>query len=319
VSAVAASLLGALALLSQDSARSRDVSPDSTYATPGLRALIEATALANRAPPPGLRSYRARLESEVAVVIGLAPQGGSASEHAAPVERVESDVAWQRAGTVQQHVIGYRARTVAASVSALSVLRRPWVVPTPYGDRLHLLFGRDVRPVDGGDDTTVVAVHPLASDREAAYRFAGGEVVNVITTQDGRRIPIVRVLVEPRPAASFGRRTLLFRGEIYLDSVRHQLVRLRGELLTDGGRSTLRGRVLHVGLRTFAFADLLDGEVDGEYWLPTYQRIEAQGRSPIAARFRRSSCPPAGSTSGHETVRCARRQRTRPDPPVTHR
>lgn len=261
--------------------------PDSVYSSPALQRVIEAAAVANREPPPSLTSYTARLESEIAVVIGLTPAGGNAKESAAQLEQVESDVSWRRNGSVDQHVIGYRARTLTASVSALSVLRRPWIVPTLYGERLHLLLGGSAGGDNHPGDGARTAVHPFASDRAAFYRFRGGDTIAVARLRGragDRVIHIVRILVEPRGRPP--EQVLLFSGEIDLDAARGHIVRMRGEFLERGGRTSILSRLRHLGLRTFAFAELVDGEFGEAYWLPTYQRIEAQGRSRIAAGFR---------------------------------
>ena len=249
--------------------------PDSLYASGALRELIANAARANGALPPRLRSYRASIESEIAVVVRTSSQ----RESAAQIEQVESTLDWHAPNRVEQRVIGVRSRALAPNLSALSYFRRPWVIPSLYGNRLRLLFSR----TSAGDGAKLVAVHPFASDREAFYRFTGGDTVEVMHIQ-GRMIPVVRIVVEPRVTPL--RRTLLFSGEIDLDANRTQIVRMHGEFVTAGDAKSVTRRIRGLALRSVVFAELVNGEYLGQFWLPTYQRIEAQGRSSLASEFR---------------------------------
>ena len=83
-----------------------------------------------------------------------------------------SDLAWERTGEFEQHVTGYRSQSLGPQFSSLGFFRNAWAVPSLYGNRLALLFGRDSssRPrrgrKTGADDATSWAIHPLADDRE---------------------------------------------------------------------------------------------------------------------------------------------------------
>ena len=57
--------------------------PDSSYASPALRALVERAAVANALPPPALRAYAAKFQSELAMVKGL-PWTGGGHRHRGP-------------------------------------------------------------------------------------------------------------------------------------------------------------------------------------------------------------------------------------------
>jgi hypothetical protein len=278
--------------------------PDSSYASDALRELIARAALAGQAAPASLRGYRVGVESEIAMILRTAAaregaasaSGGSGAsrERALQVEQVESMLDWQRGGGLEQHITGHRSRAVTASVSALSYFRRPWVVPVLYGNRLQLLFSRDsVLPTTdsavahkaaGAPPRDVLAaVHPFADDRDLYYRFTGGDTAAVLQMA-GRSIPVVRILVEPL-RRTIGR-TLLFRGEIDIDASRNQIVRMRGQFVVWGSAPSLLRRVFAAGWESVAFAELVNGEYDGRFWLPTEQRIEAQARTPLAGEFR---------------------------------
>lgn len=247
---------------------------DSTYATPALRSLVGAAAVQNARLPADLLGYQADLESEIALVLRSGPE----KESALQIEQVESRLHWRRPDDVEQRIVGYRARSVALDVSALTYFKRPWIAPVLYGNRLRLLLSR-------GEDTPAPAsaIHPFARDRDAYYQFRGGDTVEVLHSH-GRDIPIVRIQVEPQGAPP--QRVLLFRGELDVDAQRFQVVRMRGEFVQSRPHRSIRSRLSRLAMQVVAYAELENGEFLGAYWLPTYQRIEAQGRSPLAAELR---------------------------------
>ncbi|HEX5831023.1 MAG TPA: hypothetical protein VFY16_08590 [Gemmatimonadaceae bacterium] len=247
-------------------------SADSVYESPELRAFVTDAAERNRRAPAALDAYAARVESEMAF-IALQSDG---SEGVATLEQVASRLTWERPGVTEQHVVGYRTRSVGLSVSALALFDHGWVVPVLYGNRMSLFFGRDTsarRARSRSRPRRGVAVHPLAEDRERVYRYAGGDTVATIQVS-GRTIPIVRVEVTPRRALD--RRTLVFRGALFLDATQGHLVRMRGEFLVVGGERRLRDRLQRATLQAVAFVELENQEVHGRYWLPAYQRVELQ-------------------------------------------
>ena len=276
---------------------------DSVYATAALQTVVAAVAASGREIPANLRGYRALVESEIALIIRTAGDrqsaasggggAGSARERVLQVEQIESTLSWQRDGAVEQHIAGYRFRAVTASISALSYFRRPWVVPVLYGNRLQVLFGHDSIAAhadsltngwttDSRSQDVVLAIHPFADDREQFYRFAGGDTVAVLHLQE-RVIPIVRIMVEP--VEHTARRTLVFRGEIDIDASRMQVVRMKGQFVVVAARASRLRRMLASNWQTIAFAELVNGEYDGRFWLPTEQRIEGQARTALAGEF----------------------------------
>src|SRR5690348_6911573 len=113
-------------------------SPDSTYTTPALRALVGRAVVANRRVPDSLLAYRARMESELAFV-ARQPDG---IEQTFAIEQTESTVRWARSGELEQRVVGYRSQSVGVTVSAVGLFRQAWAVPILYGNRITLLFGQ---------------------------------------------------------------------------------------------------------------------------------------------------------------------------------
>ncbi|MEO7963851.1 MAG: hypothetical protein ABIT38_08075 [Gemmatimonadaceae bacterium] len=271
-------LLFQLLLPPQGSRLTLESPTDSSYSSPALRQLMTRAAQLNLSIPSSLRSYRALVESEVAVVLRSAEE----KEGALQLEQVESSAKWMRPDDFEQRVVGYRSRAATASLSALSYFRRPWLVPMLYGNRLRVALSHDKAEV-GVSTQTVTAIHPLANDREQFYRYSGGDTVEILRVE-GRTIPIVRVQVEPK--TSLSGRVLVFRGEVYIDAVRFQVVRMRGELSRPSRHTSIGSRLARITLQRVLYVELENGEFLGAFWLPTYQRIEAQGRSSLAGELR---------------------------------
>ena len=265
--------------------------PKPIYSSPALEAFIATAASANRAPPPDLLGYGARIESELSLLV----RDTLGRERVAQVEQVALTAAWKRGADYDLRVIGYRSQTVGVPYSALSIARS-WTVPYLYGDRLTL--GVDVgqriapsRSRAGGSDSarsspgdTLRAIHPLAMDRARYYRFSGGDTVAVLHSR-ARAIPIARVRVTPNLDSVSGERLGAFDGEIDFDAERHEIVRMRGQFVASA-RS--RGRRFSIsrlpGVVAVAYVELVNAEVEGRYWLPSFQRSEFQATfAPLGA------------------------------------
>lgn len=249
------------------------VAADSFYASERLREFVAQASERNRTVPAGLTAYRAQVESEIAVV-ARRPDG---PENTFSLEQVANEVRWRIPGNYEQHVVGYRSQQLGVSFSSLGFVRQPWTVPILYGNRLSILFGRDTSRAAARrrERLRQTAVHPLAVDRDAYYRFSGGDTL-ITMRVGGRELPIVRVVVEPRPDAP--PRTVAFRGELDIDATRYHLVRMRGSFVrVNPPPPSLPGRLLGLGgLTAIAYVELENGEFEGKYWLPTLQRFEAQ-------------------------------------------
>jgi hypothetical protein len=217
--------------------------PDPIYSSPALATFITAAAEANRVPPPALRGYRARVESELSLIL----RDTLGRERSAQIEQLAMTADWQRNQRYALRVVGYRSESVGVPYSALS-FARSWTIPHLYGDRLTL--GVDftqagapkrtqrsdkTKHSNSGARDTLRAVHPLAVDRDRFYRFSGGDTVAVLRSH-GREIPIVRVHVRPAfDSVTREMRIGAFEGEIDFDAVRHQIVRMRGQFVATPG------------------------------------------------------------------------------------
>ena len=258
---------------------------DTIYSSPAVRALVAAAAAANRAVPDSLRSYEANVESEVSLIL----QPSEGPEVAAQVEQMENAVRWLRTGEYEQRVIGYRVQAAGLTLSSLSYTRNAWTVPVLYGDRLALFFGSldtsraPRRSAERRRNNTIAAVHPLSGNREKLYRFTGGDTIALIKLRS-RSMAVRRIHVEPADQAT--RLTTVFRGEIDIDADRKHIVRMRGRFLTIGPPRTVRGKIMRRAIVPVAYVELVNAEVNEQYWLPSYQRIEAQVSSVITGDAR---------------------------------
>lgn len=298
------------------------------YANAAVRAIVERAAELNRIVPAGLGAYRVPVESEIAMTL-LLPAGVEAE---GSIEQVAADVTWDRTGAMEQRITGYRAMQVGPSFSALSYVRDAWVVPSLYGNRLSILFGvssradssrRTERGTSASRDTSsrrVSAVHPLAADRERTYRYDGGESVQTLVVGE-REIRIVRVNVSARD--DLEHTTTVFEGEMDLDADRYHVVRLRGSFSTRAGRRERSGRLLSAGVgpRSAIYVELVNSELNQQWWLPATQRFEAQVSASIIGEGRAifriltrfgpyDITPPADTVAATDTLRAQRHRLT---------
>lgn len=249
--------------------------PSSVYSTPALRDLVAAAAAANHRPPAELNGYRSHIETELALIL----RDTVGREHATEVEQLATEANWTRTDRYSLHVIGYRSQNVGVPYSTLSIVRA-WTIPTLFGERLALgvyVVGRNRRD-------TLLAVHPFAADRDQYYRYSGGDTVAILRLGE-RQIPIARIRVRPE----FTSRTPLgaFDGEIDVDAVRHQIIRMRGQIEVLGGESRSGSRLMRLtGVVSAAYVEFVNAEVAGKYWLPVMQRTEFQASVPLLGQTR---------------------------------
>jgi hypothetical protein len=253
-------------------------SPDSNQA---LRQFIADAALVNAQIPDRLRAYRARIETEMA----LALLDSGRRERTAQIEQIASDVRFRSPDRYDQRVIGYRNQSVGPTFSLMSIFGG-WTTPTLYGNHLQLgvtsatASNRAVNPRNAS-----LAIHPLGANRDTYYMYEGGDTVVTLFSSTGRRIPLAHVRVTPKPEVPGD--AILFYGDMYLDADRKQIVRMRGRIVeVDNGKVTLKSGSKVPGVSGATFVELVNVEVDGEYWLPAYQRTEFQARLAFLGEFR---------------------------------
>jgi hypothetical protein len=249
-------------------------------ATP-LRDFIAQAALINAQIPDRLRAYRARVESEMSIAL----LDSGRHERTAQIEQIASDVRYRAPDRYDQRVIGYRNQSIGPTFSLMSIFGG-WTTPTLYGNHLQLgvtsatSTSRAINPRNAS-----LAIHPLAVNRDTYYMYEGGDTAVTLFSTSGRRIPLARVRVTPRPDAPGD--AILFYGDMYLDADRKQIVRMRGRIVElKNGKVTLKSGSKIPGVSGASFVELVNVEVNGEYWLPAYQRTEFQARLAFLGDFR---------------------------------
>lgn len=245
-----------------------------------LSRLLAAAATVNAQVPERLRAYRTRIETEMSVVV--LDSGGR--ERTTQVEQIASDVRWRAPDRYDQRVVGYRSQSIGPTFSLMSLFGG-WTIPTLYGNRLQLGLTSVSDPntaINAARRT--LAVHPLAENRNRYYTYQGGDTA-VTLFSGGRQIPIARIRVTPRPDAPGD--AILFLGDMYLDADWKQIVRMRGRLVeVHNGKVTINAGSRIPGVSGASFVELVNVEVNGQYWLPAFQRTELQARIATFGDFR---------------------------------
>jgi hypothetical protein len=255
--------------------------PLTGYASGALQQFIVDAALVNSQIPDRLRAYRARIETEMS----LALLDSGRLERTGQVEQIASDVRFRSPNRYDQRVIGYRNQSVGPMFSLMSIFGG-WTTPTLYGNRLQLgVTSATASNRAISSSGASLAIHPLATNRDTYYMYEGGDTAVTLFSTSGRRIPLARVRVTPRPNAPGD--AILFYGDMYLDADRKQIVRMRGRIVElKDGKVTLKSGSRIPGVSGASFVELVNVEVNGEYWLPAYQRTEFQARIAFFGDFR---------------------------------
>jgi hypothetical protein len=248
-------------------------------ASPPLAALLAEASRVNAQIPERLRAYRARIESEMSLVV--LDSGGR--ERTAQLEEIASDVRWRAADRYDQRVVGYRHQSVGPTFSLMSFFGG-WTIPTLYGNQLQLGATAADAANSRASARQSLTVHPLAPNREVYYSYSGGDTAATLVS-NGRRIPLVSVHVTPRPNPPGD--AILFYGDMYLDADWKQIVRMRGRLVeVRRGKVTIKAGSRLPGVSGASFVELVNSEVNGQYWLPAFQRTEIQARIAFFGDFR---------------------------------
>ena len=274
------SLIFALLVVATTGVSAQAVSPVPAHDSLALAALINDAARVNAQIPDRLRAYRARIETEMSVVV--LDSGGR--ERSTQIEQIASDVRWRAPDRYDQRVIGYRSQSIGPTFSLMSFFGG-WTVPTLYGNRLQLGVTSATDPNRVVNATRQsLAIHPLAFNRDQYYLFEGGDTA-VTLYSSARRIPIAHIRVTPRPNPPGD--AILFMGDMYLDADWKQIVRMRGRLVeVRNGKVTISAGSRVPGVSGASFVELVNQEVNGEYWLPAFQRTEIQARIALFGDFR---------------------------------
>lgn len=230
----------------------------------------------HRAQDSLVHDYRATLRYRLTVSLGrrrwarLAPSA---------VEEQEATVAWQRPNDLRVDFLGRRARTRSGDLDLNSTFGSPWFVPRALGDSVRIF---------ADDFPERAALHPLAADGPAFYRYTLGDSL-AITMPSGEALTLVSVEFAPRRVAP-----ALIVGRLWLDRATADVVRLAFQYVGTGlwvvpdgetrGDSTSARRANALINRILSLnGDLEYALQDGRYWMPYRQVIAGRLEVPIIA------------------------------------
>ncbi len=262
---LAAALLSSLALQAPDTG---------TYSNPETAALVARAMAHHQAQDSTVSDYQARLRYRVSVSFGRRRWGNAPP---VAVEEQEAHLEWQRPNDLRVEIVGQRSRTRESRGELFSNFDSPWFVPRGLGDSVRIF---------GNDFPERAALHPLAGDGPAWYRYAAGDTIT-LTTGDGKRIRLTEVQVTPkRPGPA------LIIGKLWLDLDNAEVVRLAfryvGTDMWDMPDSPTREdsadarRANRLINRYLALqGDLEYALQDGTYWMPYRQVLSGQVQIPL--------------------------------------
>jgi hypothetical protein len=229
-----------------------------SFADPATRALVERAMARHRRGDVDVTDYRARIRYRLSASVG---RGRWARLPVAAVEEQEAMVAWNRPNDLRVDVVGRRFRARDADWDFSSVFDRPWFVPRGVDDSVRIFSDRF--PKTG-------ALHPLAADGPAWYRYALIDSVSVAPA-GGRSVRVYVVEAVPRRAGP-----ALVAGRLWIEADSQAVVRLAVRYL---GTELFERR----GAERFVSvdADLEYALLDGRHWMPFRQTIAGRVRVPI--------------------------------------
>lgn len=231
----------------------QETAPDErpAYASSQLRLLVARAAVRTRGPA----AYVARHEAERAA-FRIREDGRVVPQ---VIHQRQSRLAFDAAQVVER-LAAERTETYELDPAIEKALRLGWLLPDATGDRIRLRQPAAAPPTRlerllqgtagrfGLEPDTLPIVHPLASDRERAYRFTAVDTL-ALQLDDGTQTTGIRLRVEPRARPPAG--VLVFTGDVWLDARTLQLRRMIGRVdrvrrVTGRARAAIAGDVAPV-------------------------------------------------------------------------
>jgi len=267
-------LLALLVLAAPPLAAQRATADTATFASPATRALVERAMRRHQAQDSLVADYRATLRYRLTFAIG---QRRWARIPPAVVEEQEAAIAWQRPNDLRVDFLGRRSRSRSGDSDLNSTFSNPWFVPRGLGDSVRIF---------GDDFPERAALHPLAADGPAWYRYAAGDSL-AITLPTGEMLTLSLVEFAPRGPAP-----ALIVGRMWLDRETAEVVRLsfryvgtdlwtlpEGESRRDSTQARRANAIINRLLSLSG--DLEYARQDGRYWMPYRQVISGRIQIPL--------------------------------------
>ena len=242
------------------------------YATEATRGLIERAIARHASGDTEVRDYSGRFRYRLS--FGLGRRRWAQVPNAA-VEEQEGTVQWVAPNDVRVDILGRRQQSRSREMTLTSNFDQPWFIPRGLGDSIRV-FGNEV--------PKQAALHPLAADGPAWYRYRLTDSIQ-ISTNDGNRLKLLGVEVMPTRTG-----TSLVAGRLWLDGATADLVRFSFRFVgtalwispdedTEGDSAQAR-RLNRIANRILTVdADLEYALQEQKYWMP-YRQVVA-GRVEI--------------------------------------
>ncbi len=194
----------------------------------------------------------------------------------AAAEEQEGTVQWVAPNDVRVEILGRRQQARSRELRLSSNFDRPWFIPRSLGDSIRV-FGNEV--------PRRAALHPLAADGPAWYRYRLTDSIQISTPQ-GKRLKLYGVEVTPtRVGAS------LVAGRLWLEAEHGDLVRISFRFVgtalwispgedTDGDSAQAR-RLNRLANRILTLdADLEYALQEERFWMPYRQVVAGKVEIP---------------------------------------
>jgi hypothetical protein len=269
-------VLTAAVLLSLPPQQAQDTSR--TFASEAARLLVARAQARHAADDTTVSDYTASIRYRVSFSLGRRKWARMPTY---AVEEQEGTVHWQAPNDIRLDILGRRTASRSKDITLTSDFTRPWFVPRGLGDSVRIF---------GNDFPSRAALHPLASDGPAWYRYALTDSI-ALTTPRGTTVRLYAIEVVPsRPGPS------LVAGTLWIDSASAQVARFTFRYVGNelwvtnddedpdvkkvGGASkanALVNRILTVD------SDLEYGLQDEKYWMPSRQVLSGTVQIPVVS------------------------------------
>ncbi|MEP6474676.1 MAG: hypothetical protein ABJC74_13200, partial [Gemmatimonadota bacterium] len=252
------------------------VVPDTlpTFADAATRELVMRGIIRHAAQDTLVADYQARFRYRLSFGLGKRVWERVLT---AAVEEQEGQLEWQRPNDLKVEIQGRRSEARRAELDLKSIFDRPWFVPRQVGDSVRA-FGQDF--------PQRAALHPLAADGPAWYRYA---IIDSVTVRDPTGIEVRLRAVQVVPVRPGG---ALVAGTLWFDIATAEVVRfsfrfLGGQIWVDPDSpthddSTDARRANGIISRILTLnADLQYALQEGKYWMPYRQILSGRVEVPF--------------------------------------
>ncbi|MFN8652621.1 MAG: hypothetical protein U0133_11995 [Gemmatimonadales bacterium] len=248
--------------------------PDTTpYRNEATRAVVARAMERHGTEDSELKDYLARFRYRI--TFGLGRRRWANVPNAA-VEEQEGTVHWAAPNDVKVDIQGRRQQARSRDLTLSSNFDRPWFIPRSLGDSIRV-FGNDV--------PRRAALHPLAPDGPAWYRYRLTDSLQIVS-REGRRLKLYTIEVTPtRSGAS------LVAGRLWIEAERGDLVRIAFRFVgtslwiapdeDTAGDSAQARKLNRIANRVLTLdADLEYALQEGKYWMPYRQTVAGKVELP---------------------------------------